>query len=237
MSKEHTTEHLRAELKSLSDTLEEVLSSSGEKSKEELSKIRSKAEQALKQSRYRLGETGDAIAKQTRVAAARADEYVRENPWTGVGIGAADRCSARRSAVASLIMADTHHAQGPGKSVLGIGQRIVSIMVEMVETRLRLAVVELEEEKANLFQLLLMLGLTMLFAAFGLMSLMVLIIWAVDPQYRLNAMIATTVVLLLLALIGGIWTLRKSRKSTLLRHTRHELANDRQLLEEESREQ
>ena len=92
-------------------------------------------------------------------------------------------------------MADTHHAQGPGKSVLGIGQRI------------------------------------------GLMSLMVLIIWAVDPQYRLNAMIATTVVLLLLALIGGIWTLRKSRKSTLLRHTRHELANDRQLLEEESREQ
>ena len=122
-------------------------------------------------------------------------------------------------------MADTHHAQGPGKSVLGIGQRIVSIMVEMVETRLRLAVVELEEEKANLFQLLLMLGLTMLF------------IWAVDPQYRLNAMIATTVVLLLLALIGGIWTLRKSRKSTLLRHTRHELANDRQLLEEESREQ
>ncbi len=45
-----------------------------------------------------------------------------------------------------------------------------------------------------------MLGLTMLFAAFGLMSLMVLIIWAVDPQYRLNAMIATTVVLLLLAL-------------------------------------
>ncbi|WP_175295136.1 phage holin family protein [Escherichia coli] len=133
-------------------------------------------------------------------------------------------------------MADTHHAQGPGKSVLGIGQRIVSIMVEMVETRLRLAVVELEEEN-NLFQLLLMLGLTMLFAAFGLMSLMVLIIWAVDPQYRLNAMIATTVVLLLLALIGGIWTLRKSRKSTLLRHTRHELANDRQLLEEESREQ
>lgn len=134
-------------------------------------------------------------------------------------------------------MADTHHVQGPGKSVLGIGQRIVSIMVEMVETRLRLAVVELEEEKANLFQLLLMLGLTMLFAAFGLMSLMVLIIWAVDLQYCLNAMIATTVVLLLLALIGGIWTLRKSRKSTLLRHTRHELANDRQLLEEESREQ
>ncbi|SQB37462.1 Inner membrane protein yqjE [Citrobacter koseri] len=42
------------------------------------------------------------------------------------------------------------------------------------------------------------------------MSLMVLIIWAVDPQYRLNAMIATTVVLLVLALIGGLWTLHQS---------------------------
>lgn len=130
-------------------------------------------------------------------------------------------------------MADPRHSQGPGKSVLGIGQRIVSIIVEMVETRLRLAVVELEEEKANLFQLLLMVGFTMLFAAFGLMSLMVLIIWAIDPQYRLNAMIATTVVLLLAALIGGICTLRKARQSTILRHTRQELANDRSLLEDD----
>lgn len=130
-------------------------------------------------------------------------------------------------------MADSHQIQGPGKSVLGIGQRLVTILVGMVETRVRLAVVELEEEKSHLVQLLLMLGLTMLFAAFGLMSLMVLIIWAVDPQYRLNAMIATTVVLLSLALIGGIWTLRKSRQSTLLRHTRRELENDRALLEED----
>lgn len=130
-------------------------------------------------------------------------------------------------------MADYRQAQGPGKSVLGIGQRIVSIIIEMVETRLRLAVVELEEEKANLFQLLLMLGLTMLFAAFGLMSLMVLIIWAVDPQYRLNVMIGTTAVLLLLAIGGGVWTLVKARRTTFLRHTRQELANDRSLLEED----
>ncbi|WP_435928901.1 phage holin family protein [Dryocola sp. BD613] len=128
-------------------------------------------------------------------------------------------------------MADSRQTQGPGKGVLGVGQRFVTILVGMVETRVRLAVVELEEEKAHIVQLLLMLGLTMLFAAFGLMSLMVLVIWAVDPQYRLNAMLATTVVLLVLALIGGLWTLRKSRQSTLLRHTRRELENDRELLE------
>lgn len=130
-------------------------------------------------------------------------------------------------------MADSRQTQGPGKGVIGIGQRLVTIIVGMVETRVRLAVVELEEEKAHIVQLLLMLGLTMLFAAFGLMSLMVLIVWAVDPQYRLNAMIATTVVLLALALIGGLWTLHKSRQSTLLRHTRRELENDRELLEED----
>ncbi|MCT7423526.1 hypothetical protein N4A85_25660, partial [Escherichia coli] len=33
--------------------------------------------------------SGDALAIQTRVAAGRADLYVRDNPWTGVGIGAA----------------------------------------------------------------------------------------------------------------------------------------------------
>lgn len=88
MSKDNT-DHLRAELKSLADTLEEVLSSSGDKSKEELTKLRSKAERALKESRYRLTETGEVIARQTREAASRADDYVKENPWTGVGIGAA----------------------------------------------------------------------------------------------------------------------------------------------------
>jgi uncharacterized membrane protein YqjE len=48
--------------------------------------------------------------------------------------------------------------QGPANNVLGIGQRILTTLVGIAETRVRLAVVELEEEKANLFQMLLMLG-------------------------------------------------------------------------------
>ena len=47
------------------------------------------------------------------------------------------------------------------------------------------------------------------------------------------AALATTVVLLVAALIGGIWTMRKARRSTFLRHTRQELANDRSLLEDD----
>lgn len=131
-------------------------------------------------------------------------------------------------------MSSEPRSQGPGNNVFGVGQRIVTLLVRMAETRLRLIVVELQEEKANLFSLLLMLGLTMLFAAFGLMSLLVLVIWAVPPEYRLTAIIATTVVLLGLALIFGLWTLYKSRQFTLLRHTRRELENDRSLLENRS---
>lgn len=129
-------------------------------------------------------------------------------------------------------MADTQQSQGPGKGVINIGQRVLTTLVKMIETRVRLAVVELEEEKANLIQMLIMIGLTMLFTAFGLMSLMVLIIWAVDAQYRLMAIGVTTVVLFVLALIFGLWTLKKSRQSTLLHHTRKELATDRSLMED-----
>ncbi|CAO97956.1 phage holin family protein [Erwinia tasmaniensis] len=128
-------------------------------------------------------------------------------------------------------MADQPQSHGPGKGVINIGQRIITTLVGMVETRVRLAVVELEAEKANLLQMLLMVGLTMLFTAFGLMSLMVLIIWAVDVEYRLMAVAITTGALFSLALILGLWTLAKSRRSTLLGATRKELSEDRKLLE------
>lgn len=122
-------------------------------------------------------------------------------------------------------------AQGPAKGVLDIGQRILTILVNMVETRVRLAVIELEEEKTNLVQLLLMAGITLLFTAFGLMSLLLLIFWAVDPANRLFALGATTAVLLLLAVVGAVWTLAKARRSTLLNATRRQLELDRATLE------
>ncbi|MFG1173281.1 phage holin family protein [Erwiniaceae bacterium CAU 1747] len=130
-------------------------------------------------------------------------------------------------------MRDNQQNHGPGKGVINIGHRIITTLVGIVETRLRLAVVELEAEKANLIQMMIMVGLTLLFTAFGLMSLMVLVIWAVDAQYRLMAMAITTGVLFALALIFGLWALVKSRRSTLLSASRRELASDRKLLEDE----
>lgn len=130
-------------------------------------------------------------------------------------------------------MAELPQTQGPGKGVLDAVQRIATIVVGMVETRVRLAAIELEEEKATLIQLLMMAGITLLLTAFGLMSLLVLMIWAIDPVYRLMALGSTTAVLLILAIIGFIWTLAKARHSTLLGSTRKQLEIDRELLEKE----
>ncbi len=90
MAHDSNAEHLRAELKSLADTLEEVLNSSADKSKEEVEQAAFESGAgALKESRSRLGDTGDKLASQTKQIAGQADDYVRDNPWTGVGIGAA----------------------------------------------------------------------------------------------------------------------------------------------------
>ncbi|QTF10079.1 hypothetical protein HC231_20740 [Brenneria izadpanahii] len=124
---------------------------------------------------------------------------------------------------------------GPASGAIASVQRIITILVSMVETRVRLAVIELEEEKANLIQLIIMVGLTLLFATFGLMSLIALIIWGVEPQYRLFALGCITATLLGLSVIIGIWTLLKVRRSTLLKSTRKELETDRALLEDESK--
>ncbi|CFQ43033.1 MULTISPECIES: phage holin family protein [Yersinia] len=130
-------------------------------------------------------------------------------------------------------MAEQPQTKGPGKGVLDTVHRIATIVVGMVETRVRLVAIELEEEKATLIQLLMMAGITLLFTAFGLMSLLVLVIWAIDPVYRLMALGTTTAVLLALAIIGVIWTLTKARRSTLLGSTRQQLQTDRELLEKE----
>lgn len=130
-------------------------------------------------------------------------------------------------------MAEQPRTQGPAKGVLDTVHRIATIVVAIVETRVRLAVIELEEEKATLVQLLMMAGITLLLTAFGLMSLLVLVIWAIDPAYRLVALGTTTAVLLILALIGVIWTLTKVRHSTLLGSTRKQLETDRELLEKD----
>ncbi|HAT1512665.1 MULTISPECIES: phage holin family protein [Morganella] len=133
-------------------------------------------------------------------------------------------------------MTDQERPQGPGKGLLDTLTRIATIVISMAETRLRLVATELEEEKSSLIQLILLAGAALLLTAFGLMSLMILVMWAVDPVYRLTAMIIMTSVLLGGALIFALCAVRKARRSSLLGATREQLAIDRQLLERKKQE-
>ncbi|NHB92743.1 phage holin family protein [Photorhabdus cinerea] len=133
-------------------------------------------------------------------------------------------------------MSNSSKSQGPGKGVLDILQRIATIVIEIVETRLQLIVVELEKEKATLIQLIVIASLTLLFTAFGLMCLLVIIFWAIDPTWRFTVLVSTTGTLFLLALTGLIWTIRKARNSTLLSATREQLKIDRKMLEDNHNE-
>ncbi len=72
-------------------------------------------------------------------------------------------------------MSDTQRPQGPASGVLNSLSRIGAVIVGMVETRLKLIAIELEEEKITLIQLILMAGITLLLTAFGLMSLLILL--------------------------------------------------------------
>ncbi|MCY0656350.1 DUF883 family protein, partial [Klebsiella pneumoniae] len=70
------------------DTLDEVLRESGDKTKEELKELHSKAKGVLRDARARFnGSTS--LTQHARDAVDQADSYVRDKPWQGVGIGAA----------------------------------------------------------------------------------------------------------------------------------------------------
>ncbi|MBI6529385.1 phage holin family protein [Proteus vulgaris] len=134
-------------------------------------------------------------------------------------------------------MSDTQRPQGPASGVLNSLSRIGAIVIGMVETRLQLIAIELEEEKTTLIQLILMAGITLLLTAFGLMSLLILLFWVIPLEYRIYALAITTAVLLFCALIGAIMTLKKARNSTLLGDTRQQLELDKRLLEQYHDEQ
>ncbi|MBV4367863.1 DUF883 family protein [Erwinia sp. BNK-24-b] len=72
----------------LADTLDGLLKTYGSKSKEEIDDARSKAQTLLKETRAKLN-GGNRVTRVAKDAGEHVDTFVRDNPWHGVGIGAA----------------------------------------------------------------------------------------------------------------------------------------------------
>ncbi|WP_130830847.1 stress response protein ElaB [[Erwinia] mediterraneensis] len=72
----------------LTDTLEEVLKSSGDPADQKYIELKKKAEQALHDVKSRVSQASDSYYYRAKNAVYRADDYVHEKPWQGIGIGA-----------------------------------------------------------------------------------------------------------------------------------------------------
>lgn len=115
---------------------------------------------------------------------------------------------------------------GPSKRLLNRGSSFLTTLMKSFESRLKLVVVELEEEKGRIFKTLLLVGASLLFLTFGLMSLMILIMWAIEPERRILVLYITTFVLFLLSIFLGVCARRGLNYSNFLKETRKQINID-----------
>lgn len=120
---------------------------------------------------------------------------------------------------------------GPAERVFEATKQLISTLIESGQTRLRLAVVELEEERGRLFTLLLAAGVSLIMLMLGLTMLMLLVVVAFWDTHRIAAIIVCVI-----ALFGGgagiaAWVHSQARKKTFLESTLKQLEIDRELME------
>lgn len=88
MPRNRSTSYPDKDLELLSETLEEVLSASGDPADQQYLALKARASAALDDVRARLSDASDKGYYHARQIACRADDYVHDRPWQGIGIGA-----------------------------------------------------------------------------------------------------------------------------------------------------
>jgi ElaB/YqjD/DUF883 family membrane-anchored ribosome-binding protein len=83
-----TREKLMEDLKAVVNDAEELLKATANQTGEKIASVRAKAEESLKKAKARIGEEGKAVMEKAKSAARSTDDFVRDQPWTAVGIGA-----------------------------------------------------------------------------------------------------------------------------------------------------
>jgi ElaB/YqjD/DUF883 family membrane-anchored ribosome-binding protein len=79
---------LMEDLRAVVADAEELLKATAGETGERIKAARVKAEESLKTARARIAAQEAALLAKTKAMAADAEEYVRANPWKGVGIAA-----------------------------------------------------------------------------------------------------------------------------------------------------
>ena len=76
------------EFSNLVEAMEGVFAAASEDGGEKLSELKEQAEASLKKAKARLGTVEKAAVARVRKIASESDDYVHENPWTAIGVGA-----------------------------------------------------------------------------------------------------------------------------------------------------
>jgi ElaB/YqjD/DUF883 family membrane-anchored ribosome-binding protein len=84
-----TREQLMSDLKSVISDAETWLRQGGQLTGDELKAAKAKFERSLTSAKEGLINFEETVVEKTKVAAKATDEYVKENPWKSVGLGAA----------------------------------------------------------------------------------------------------------------------------------------------------
>jgi ElaB/YqjD/DUF883 family membrane-anchored ribosome-binding protein len=82
-------DQLLNDLKSVIQDAEAWLRNGGQLTGDELKAAKAKFEQTLVNAKHDLVRLEEAVVEKTKEAAKATDEYVKENPWKSVGLGAA----------------------------------------------------------------------------------------------------------------------------------------------------
>lgn len=127
-------------------------------------------------------------------------------------------------------------ALGPTQRVFSAVKRLLKSLIANSETRLRLAVFELEEERARLVTLMLLAGASLLLLLLGIATLTALVVVLFWDTYRLTAIGISAGILIGASLLLAVIAIRQSKRHSLLKETLKQLSADRALLEEPSDE-
>ena len=85
---ERAYDDLVDEFSNLVEAMEDLFAAAKEDGGEKVSELRGQAEANLKKAKARLGMLEKGAVAQARKLASNSDDYVHENPWTAVGVGA-----------------------------------------------------------------------------------------------------------------------------------------------------
>lgn len=81
-------EKLVTDIKGVISDAEEMLSATADQAGEKIASLRARVQTRLSGARERLAEAEAVLVDKSRAAAQVTDDYVRESPWTAVGIAA-----------------------------------------------------------------------------------------------------------------------------------------------------